>query len=401
MEIELKKSNAARKLLDRVAERGYLTLDDVLEAFPHAEDRLAGLDDVLTYLYNRGIEIYDSGDEARKDASGDKGKAMPETAVFGEEEAEVDNVSELTRIPTSDTIGLYLAEMGHVPLLTPDEEVELARRIERGRKAREELSGNGHGPEERTQLWHLVQEGEEAREHMIEANTRLVVSIAKRYRGLGLPFLDLIQAGNLGLIKAVDRFDYRRGYKLGTYATWWIRQAVTRAVSQKGRTIRLPVHLGDRVRKFYKTAQKIEQDLGRWPTPEEIAEEMDGIDADEARRLLRVSRRPVSLDEPVGDEVDASELGDFVEDRDTPLPDERAEMILLGEEIEEALASLTAREARVLRMRYGLDDERPHTLKEVGDKLGVSRERARQIESQAISKLRHPRHSRKLAGYLG
>jgi RNA polymerase primary sigma factor len=384
------KSDAVQELLDEADEQGYLTLDEILAAFPHVEDRVESLDEVWTYLYDRGIEVYDQVHEAGEEDG---------QAGF-DEGAEAGDTTALDIVPAEDAVGLYLAEMGRVPLLTPDEEVELAKRLERGRRAQEELSRNGHNSKEQARLQQLIRDGEEARQHMIEANTRLVVSIAKRYRGLGLPFLDLIQAGNMGLIRAVDRFDYRRGYKLGTYATWWIRQAVTRALSQKGRTIRLPVHLSDRVRQFYRTAQKIEQDLGRWPTPEEIAEEMEGIDTDEARRLLRVSQRPISLQEPISAEVDAGEFGDFIEDKDTPSPDERAELHLLGGEIEEALASLTPREARVLRMRYGLDGERPHTLKEVGVKLGVSRERARQIASQAISKLRHPRHRRRLLGYL-
>jgi RNA polymerase primary sigma factor len=395
MEIKLKdEPKDIRRLLGKADERGYLTMDEILDAFPQAEDRLDRLEEVFAYLYDHGVEVHDDDDEAEDDEG-----LSDEIAL--DKGAEIDDEFELDNVPIDDTIGLYLAEMGRVPLLTPEEEVELAKRLERGRQARQELSRNGHSPEDRARLQRIIEDGEEAREHMVAANTRLVVSIAKRYRGLGLSFLDLIQAGNLGLIKAVDRFDYRLGHKLGTYATWWIRQSVTRAISQKGRTIRLPVHLGDRVRRFYKAAQRIEQDLGHWPSPEEIAERMEGVDIDEVRRLLQISRRPKSLDEPVGDEVDAGEFGDFLEDEDAPAPDTQAELQLLGEELEGALASLTPREARVLRMRYGLDGERPHTLKEVGDKLGVSRERARQIQAQAISKLRHPRYRRKLEGYLG
>jgi RNA polymerase primary sigma factor len=247
----------------------------------------------------------------------------------------------------------------------------------------------------------LIEQGQKARERLVEANTRLVVSVAKKYRGMGIPFLDLIQAGNEGLLKAVDRFDHRRGHKFSTYATWWIRQAVTRFLSDQGRTIRLPVHLSDRIRRVFRVAQKIEQDIGRRPTPEEIADEIKDLDSDKARWLLRVSRRSVSLDKPIGDEKDSGELGDFIVDESTPSPAQVAEMRLLRENLERMLASLTPREARVLRMRFGLDGDRAHTLKEVGERIGVTRERVRQIVGKAIRKLRHPRHSRVLRDHLG
>jgi RNA polymerase primary sigma factor len=249
-------------------------------------------------------------------------------------------------------------------------------------------------------LEQLIEQGQQARKNLVKANTRLVVSVAKRYRGMGMPFLDLIQAGNIGLLKAADKFDYRRGHKFSTYATWWIRQAVTRSLSDQGRTIRLPIHLSDRIRRVFKVAQRIEQEIGRRPTPEEIAKEINDLDTDKARWLLRVSRRSISLDKPLGDEKDAGELGDFIVDESTPSPTQVAEKQLLRENLERILTDLTPREARVLRMRFGLNGDHAHTLKEVGEKIGVTRERVRQIEGKALRKLRHPRHSRLLRDYL-
>jgi RNA polymerase primary sigma factor len=304
----------------------------------------------------------------------------------------------LSSIATDDSISLYFREMSHVPLLTYDEEVELAKRLERGREARHQLARDGHDPQERARLERLAEQGEEARRHLIKANTRLVVGIAKKYRGNGMPFLDLIQAGNLGLIKAADKFDYRRGNKFGTYATWWIRQSITRSLTQQGRTIRIPVHMSDRIRKLYRTAQRLEQDLGRRATPEEIAEEVE-LEPSRVRWLMRVSRRPLSLDKPVGEEGE-SELGSFIEDEEAPSPTQSAERRLLRESLEEMLTDLTPREVRVLRLRFGLYGDRDYTLREVGEKLGVTRERIRQIERKALRKLRHPRHSRKLRSYL-
>jgi len=392
-EFELQKqSNNIHWLLEAADEQGYLTVDQVLEAFPKAEGKLGYLEDLFTILYDRGIKVYDSREEAEEERIGDR-------ELDGDANGDRTSAVDLSAVSVDDTVGLYLKEMGHVPLLTSEEEVELARRLEQGRQARRQLASNGRDPQERERLRHLVERGREARRHLIKANTRLVVSVAKRYRGLGLPFLDLIQAGNTGLIKAVDRFDYSRGYKFGTYATWWIRQAITRAVSQQGRTIRIPVHMGDRIRKVIRTAQRMEQDLGRRPRPEEIAEEM-GLDPDQVRWMLRVSMRPMSLDRPIGEEEDASELGDLIEDERAPSPVGSADRHLLREDLENMLTTLSPRESRVLRMRFGLGDDRAYTLREIGDKLGVSRERARQIAQVAIRKLRHPRHSRKLRSYL-
>jgi RNA polymerase primary sigma factor len=274
----------------------------------------------------------------------------------------------------------------------------LAKRMQRGEEAKKALEKNNHGLGERERLEKLVAVGKEARAHLIRANTRLVVSIAKRYRGQGLSFLDLIQAGNVGLIKAADKFDHTRGTKFGTYATWWIRQSIARTLKQQGRNIRIPVHTTDRIRKLYKVASRLEQDLGRRPTPEEIADEVD-LEPERVRWLLGVSQRPLSLEKPV-DEDGESEFGDFLEDENAPSPSQMTEMNLLHDDLQDALSTLTPREMRVLRMRFGLGGADTYTLREVGEKLGVTRERIRQIEGKALKKLRHPRYRRKLRPYL-
>ena len=289
--------------------------------------------------------------------------------------------------------------MARVPLLTPAEETSLAKRLERGHRA-ERLAARGEQSEDETvRLRREVINGEQARDHLIRANTRLVVSIAKKYMGQGVPFSDLIQEGNLGLMKAVEKFDYRRGYKFSTYATWWIRQAITRALADQGRTIRVPVHMSDRLRKLHHVSRQLEQVWGRQPTPEELAVEME-LEPGKVRWMLRVSRHPVSLERPVGEEED-SELGNFIEDVDAPTPPDVAYHRLLQEKLEDVLTTLTPREARILRLRFGLQNGRSYTLEEVGKKFGLTRERIRQIEGQALRKLRHPRRSRQLRDYLG
>ena len=383
----LEQSNRIERLLHKADEQGYLTSDQIQAAFPEAEAELGELEDLFAQLYDQGIEVVDSEDEG---AAGEKLDGSGESS---------DVPPDLSDIPIDDTISLYFSEMSHVPLLTYEEEVELAKRLDQGQEAQQALARNGHDPEERVRLESLIRQGEEARQHLIKANTRLVVSIAKRYRGNGLPFIDLIQAGNLGLIKAVDRFDYRRGNKFGTFATWWIRQSVTRSLAQQGRTIRIPVHMSDRIRRLLRTAQRLEQDLRRRPTPEEIAEEMK-LRPSQVRWMMRVSQQPLSLDKPLGDEEGDSEFGSFIEDERAPSPTQRSEQHLLREDLKKMLQTLPPREAHVLRLRFGLRGDRPHTLEEVGRKLGVTRERARQIERKALRKLRHPRHSRTLRSYL-
>ncbi len=290
--------------------------------------------------------------------------------------------------------------MGQQQLLSAEEEVQLAKEIEAGREATLFLEEHRENlpDEDLLSLMQVQDTGDAARAHLIRANTRLVVSIAKKYRGRGLQFLDLIQEGNVGLMKAVEKYDYRRGNRFSTYATWWIRQAVTRALANHGRTIRIPAHLGGRISKLYQVAQELEQEYGRQPTAEEIAEFMD-LPAERVRWMLRTSRQPVHLERPVGDESDA-ELGDFIEDHEAPPPVETVAQKMLTEEIGEILDQLTPREARILRLRYGLQDGESRTLKEVGEMFGLSRERIRQLEKEALRKLRHPNFAGHLRQYL-
>jgi len=388
-----KEIDTVAELMERAEMQGHLTLDDVLEAFPEVEENLEELEEVFIYLQEAGIEIY----EDERGETADKGIKEKEESTE-EEEQEDKDVLDLSGISSDDSIGLYLKEMARVPLLTTQEEIKLAKLLERGEAAQRRLSKDGHAPEERRKLERAIDEGRAAREHLIKANTRLVVSIAKKYMGRGVPFLDLIQEGNLGLMKAVEKFDYRRGYRFSTYATWWIRQTITRAIADQGRTIRVPVHMSDRIRRLYKTARRLEQEQGRKPTPEEIAEELK-LEPRKVRWMLRVSWRPLSLEKPVGEEED-NELGSFIEDDTTPTPTQSAYEQLLKEKMEEVLATLTPREARILRLRFGLVDGKSYTLEEVGQKFGLTRERIRQIEGKALRRLRHPRRSRQLKEYL-
>ena len=311
--------------------------------------------------------------------------------------AEVEAEHDLSEIASNDTVGLYLKEMAQVPLLSTEEEVKLAMRLEAGRAAAKQLEQNP--THERSAEWKfLVHDGIHAREHLIKANTRLVVSVAKRYMSRGVHFLDLIQEGNLGLMKAVEKFDYHRGYRFSTYATWWIRQTITRAIADQGRTIRVPVHMSDRIRKLYCTARDLEQQMGCKPSIEKIAEAMD-CEPRKVQWMLKVSWQPLSLEHPVGEDDD-SELGSFIENELEPSPSDSACSKLLKEKIEELLDTLTPREARILRLRFGLQNGRSHTLEEVGRKFGLTRERIRQIEGRALRRLRHPRRSRQLRDYL-
>lgn len=304
---------------------------------------------------------------------------------------------DLSGISSSDTVGLYLREMARVPLLSTEEEVSLAIRMESGIEAAQKLDDDPNTPD-RTAWLMLVEDGNDARRHLIQANTRLVVSIAKKYMNRGVPFLDLIQEGNLGLMKAVEKFDYKRGYRFSTYATWWIRQTITRAIADQGRTIRVPVHMSDRIRKLYRVIRDLEQTHGRKPTVEEIASEME-LEPRKVQWMLRVSWQPLSLEQPVGEDED-SELGSFIENEQQPTPAQSAYHNLLQEKIEDILSTLTEREAKILRLRFGLQNGRSYTLEEVGQKFGLTRERIRQIEGQALRRLRHPRRSRQLRDYL-
>jgi len=380
------------ELLAKANQQGYLTTDDLLSAIPEAEENMDQLEELFIQLVNQGLEVYSSVDEAEEErkikANGQKSeKAAVEIDPF-----------DLSAIAADDTISLYLKEMARVPLLTTEQETTLARQLEEGRKAEKVLRKTPRGSKQEGELRQIIRKGQRSREHLIQANTRLVVSIAKKYMGQGVPFSDLIQEGNLGLMKAVEKFDYRRGYKFSTYATWWIRQAITRALADQGRTIRVPVHMSDRIRKLHQISRQLEQAWGRKPTPEELAFELE-LEPAKVRWMLRVSRHPVSLERPVGEEED-SELGNFIEDEDAPTPPDAAHHHLLQEKLEDVLSTLTPREARILRLRFGLQNGRSYTLEEVGKKFGLTRERIRQIEGQALRKLRHPRRSRQLRDYL-
>jgi RNA polymerase primary sigma factor len=363
-------------------------MDDVLELFPEAEEDLPEIEDLMTSLHASGIEIIMPAEQEVREGRAGAEEPLREQAKHS---------SDLTKIDSHDSISLYFQQMDTVPLLTREEEVTLAKRMERGRIAQRCLEKGGQKPPLRRQYLRQVQMGHDARAHLIKANTRLVVSIAKRYIGLGVPFLDLIQEGNLGLMTAVDKFDYRRGCKLSTYATWWIRQSITRALSQQGRVIRLPSSVGYRIRKLHKTAQQLQQRTGKRPTPKEIAARL-GVSPVRVRWLIKVAHRPLSLHKPVGQEGD-SELRHLIEDEESPAPVEEATAKLMAEEVERLLSTLTPRQELILRMRFGLGNEPELSLREVAAKFGLTPQRIRQIQRQALRRLRHPSRSRHLWSY--
>ncbi len=383
-------STSLTRLLDFARKKSYVTNDDILRFFPEVEQDIDQLEGVYNALNNAGIVITDD-DIPREEPSDEE---LSDTL---DEEPAVDD---LASIDTDDTIGLYLKEVSRVPLLNDiEEEVILAKRIERGRMARAELAQGNLSNKRRMELRRLIEDGTQARDHLITANSRLVISVAKKYMGRGVPFLDLIQEGNIGLIRATKKFEYQRGHKFSTYATWWIRQAVTRAIADQGRTIRVPVHMGDQINKLLRVQHQLTQKLGREPTVEELAETLE-VSPKKVENMIQVARRPLSLETPTDDEED-SVLGDFIEDDEAPPPDETATFDLLREHLVEVLDTLPPREVRILQLRYGLLDGQAYTLEEVGRKMGVTRERVRQIEAQALTRLRHPSVRRKLRDYLG
>lgn len=349
----------------------YKEINDFFKDMPLDAEQM---DKVFEYLEAKNIDVLrisESGNDADDDLL-----LLPDDEINLDDEEEVDmeniDLSVPEGISIEDPVRMYLKEIGKVPLLSADEEIELAQRMEVG--------------------------DEDAKKRLAEANLRLVVSIAKRYVGRGMLFLDLIQEGNLGLIKAVEKFDYRKGYKFSTYATWWIRQAITRAIADQARTIRIPVHMVETINKLIRVSRQLLQELGREPTPEEIAEELD-MPVERVREILKISQEPVSLETPIGEEED-SHLGDFIQDDNVPVPAEAAAQTLLKEQLDEVLDTLTEREQKVLRLRFGMNDGRARTLEEVGKEFDVTRERIRQIEAKALRKLRHPSRSRKLRDYL-
>ncbi|MBP8672717.1 MAG: RNA polymerase sigma factor RpoD [Synergistales bacterium] len=354
----LKYIDKIRDLLQMGRQRGYVTYEDIEKSIPPELLTAEALDNLYFNLMELGIDIQDGAKEK-----------LPDEEVVPKGSLEMPKVED---IPLTDPVRMYLREIGKIPLLTPEEEVELAKRIEAG-----DL---------------------EAKKKLMAANLRLVVSIAKKYIGRGMLFLDLIQEGNLGLSRAAEKFDYRKGFKFSTYATWWIRQAITRAIADQARTIRIPVHMVETINKLIRVSRQLVQKLGREPTAEEIAEEM-GIDAERVAEIQRIAQEPVSLETPIGEEED-SQLGDFLEDKELLSPDDAAANQLLREELESMIDELAPREREVLRLRFGLEDGHPYTLEEVGRRFGVTRERIRQIEAKALRKLRHPSRSKKLRDFI-
>jgi RNA polymerase primary sigma factor len=366
------KLDTVKELVQKGKKKGSLTYREIMDALQGIELTADQIDEIYEQLGRMGIDVIpEAGEvEALEKATEDD---IPEDGddAEGEEEVDVD-LSIPEGVGIDDPVRMYLKEIGRVPLLSAEEEIELAKRMEQG--------------------------DESAKRRLAEANLRLVVSIAKRYVGRGMLFLDLIQEGNLGLIKAVEKFDYVKGFKFSTYATWWIRQAITRAIADQARTIRIPVHMVETINKLIRVSRQLLQELGREPIPEEIAAQMD-IPVERVREIMKIAQEPVSLETPIGEEED-SHLGDFIPDEDAPAPSEAASFILLKEQLEEVLETLTPREEKVLRLRFGLDDGRTRTLEEVGQEFGVTRERIRQIEAKALRKLRHPSRSKKLKDYL-
>lgn len=361
---EIASIESVSNLIERGKKQGMISYREIMDALQDIELSPDQIDEIYENFAAMGIDIIPETGEA-DDSDEDDGD--------DDEETEKVDLSVPESVGLDDPVRMYLKEIGRVPLLTAEQETEYAKLIESG--------------------------DEEARKRLAEANLRLVVSIAKRYVGRGMLFLDLIQEGNLGLIKAVEKFDYRKGFKFSTYATWWIRQAITRAIADQARTIRIPVHMVETINKLIRVSRQLLQELGREPTPEEIAEEMD-LPVERVREIMKIAQEPVSLETPIGEEED-SHLGDFIEDHDAPAPAEAANFVMLREQLGEVLESLTPREQKVLRLRFGLDDGRNRTLEEVGQVFGVTRERIRQIEAKALRKLRHPSRSKKLKDFLG
>ena len=358
---------------------------------------------VLDFLEHHNVDVLRISDDDDDD----------EIILDDDDEVEVEKIdlSVPDGVSVEDPVRMYLKEIGKVPLLSAEEEIELAKKMEDGNVATEKIQllkermQNEEDENEKAQIQTEIKElqldvdhGSDAKKRLAEANLRLVVSIAKRYVGRGMLFLDLIQEGNLGLIKAVEKFDYRKGYKFSTYATWWIRQAITRAIADQARTIRIPVHMVETINKLIRVSRQLLQELGREPSPEEIAAEMN-MPVDRVREILKISQEPVSLETPIGEEED-SHLGDFIKDDNVPVPADAAAFTLLKEQLEEVLGTLTEREQKVLTLRFGLEDGRARTLEEVGKEFNVTRERIRQIEAKALRKLRHPSRSKKLKDYL-
>ncbi len=408
----VQKDQLRMALIDKANKQGYITYDDILGMIPDVEKDVSLLDDIMEELLEAGVDIVAGGKTEAGDEDGDDDSLLndlgddvedldsddEEEDIFTSTRQTFKNLNELTEdagyqaaLDTDDVVGLYLKEAGRVPLLTAQEEVALAKRMEAAEWARNKITetqemGIELAWSEEQSLREVAMDGDKAQEHLIRANARLVISVAKKYIGRGVPFLDLIQEGNIGLIRATNKFEYQRGHKFSTYATWWIRQAVSRAVADQGRTIRVPVHMGDQLNRMRRVQLKLLQELGRDPKIEELAEGMETT-PEKVENLLEISRRPVSLETPIDDDGDST-FGDFVEDANSPAPSDEVATHLLQEQLQQALDKLPSREAQILRLRYGLADGRVYTLEEVGQTIGVTRERVRQLEAQALNRLR-------------
>ena len=387
--------------LEKSKKKGRMVASDIMEALEEVALDSEQMDKIYDILENMGIDT--SGEAYLPDLTNDDGMPPLEEIEEIPEEEIVDPNTLVDSFGIDDPVRMYLKEIGKVDLLTSEQEVALAQAMVAGQEAKaqlEEMEAEGiELPEEaRKEMEKLIKAGERAKQNLAEANLRLVVSIAKRYVGRGMLFLDLIQEGNLGLIKAVEKFDYTKGYKFSTYATWWIRQAITRAIADQARTIRIPVHMVETINKVIRVSRQLLQELGHDPSPEEISEEMN-MPVDKVREILKIAQEPVSLETPIGEEED-SHLGDFIPDEDASEPSEAASFTLLKEQLVEVLSTLTPREEKVLKLRFGIEDGRTRTLEEVGKEFNVTRERIRQIEAKALRKLRHPSRSKKLKDFL-
>jgi RNA polymerase primary sigma factor len=374
------------QLLEVARTQGYLTYTDILETLPNPELHVADVDQLYAALQAEGIRVVESVNEINE----------PQPSA---EDDLLTELPDLTDIALDDPVRMYLQEIGQVPLLSAEQEVTLAKAMESGGHARQQLECESYRSwQDRLALEQAVQRGVDARQHLIQANLRLVVSIAKKYTSYGLTMMDLVQEGNIGLMRAVEKFDYTKGHKFSTYATWWIRQAITRAIADQSRTIRLPVHMGEAISQVKRTSHKLQQSMQREPTPEEIADAL-GISSTKVRRTLEASMHPLSLEMPVGQEGEGR-MGDFIEDDRISTPADAAASSMLREQIEAVLQKLPERERKIIQLRYGLKDGRYRTLEEVGVEFGITRERIRQIEAVALRKLRHPHLGKKLRGYL-
>ncbi len=390
-----------RQLIAKGEAQGYITYDDILALAPSAGQDVEALEDLMEELSQAGIVILSEPPPAEPEETPEPEAIEEELEELGPLDHDLINDAGYRQaIETDDVVGIYLKEAGRVPLLTAGEEVSLAKRMEAGKFAREQLKayGNKLSADERVDLQHIIDDAGEAQEHLVRANSRLVISVAKKYVGRGVPFLDLIQEGNIGLIRAARKFEYRRGHKFSTYATWWIRQAISRAVADQGRTIRVPVHMGDQINRLRRVTLSLTQDLGRDPTIDELAKALDTT-PDKISTLIEVSRRPISLETPTAEDEE-SEIGEFVQDVTSPSPAAETEQDMLRGHLATALGKLPPREAQILQLRYGLLDGETHTLEEVGHIIGVTRERVRQLEAQALNRLRRSSSQQILKDFL-